>query len=70
MNGGACFGFDGEGQLRRLGAHSSGAKREWHGRALAIGAQVVDFPAVTAPAQALRFAVDTSATTGIGSKVE
>ncbi len=47
MNGGAGFGVDGEKRLRLPGADSTRAKSEGHGIHLSVGAQIVEFPAVS-----------------------
>ena len=54
MNGGAGFGIDGEKRLRLPGADSTRTKSEWHGIDPSVGAQIEEFLAVLAPAQALR----------------
>src|SRR3954462_1081982 len=54
VNGGAGFGIDGEKRLRRPGVDSTRIKRDWHGIDPSVGAQVEEFFAIPAPAQALR----------------
>ncbi len=56
MNGCAGFSVDREKRLRLPGVDCSSAKSDWHSidLDLSVGTQVVEFPAVLAPTQALR----------------
>jgi hypothetical protein len=54
VNGGAGFGIDGKKRLRLPGADSTRTKSDCHGIDPSIEAQVEEFFAIPAPAQALR----------------